>query len=225
MNNNPKDSKNIKLKPIKLIVKKPTTARKENIDNNSKKNEIELNKIIREQQIIELFSSLKVLLLIILLICIITLLINITKEQKKTIEEKSNINTLENNQGLYSIWQTSNGYTFTFENNNIFHIYESGLYVHNNYYEGSFDYNEGSEAISEMGYTDEEFKNDYNLESYLNLYSIHMVPTKYMKNNNNIISRKIEKGEKWWFILIIIDNNKAIAYNKTLDIRYQLIRN
>ena len=32
----------------------------------------------------------------------------------------------------------------------------------------------------------------------------------------------LPKGTKWWFILIIKSEGGAIAYNKTLDIRYHL---
>ena len=221
MTNNSKDSQ-VKIKPIKLIVKKPTSAKKEKKKND---NTQEIKKIIREQQIIDLFSSLKIILIIILLSFIITLIINIAKEQKVNPPKESNNNIIKNENGLLSVWRTPSGYSFSFEENKIFHIYESGLYVHNNYYEGTYEYLNGSAAIEEMGYNEEEFQNEFNIGTYQNVYSIHMKPTAYMKNETNIINRKFTSGNEWWFILIEIDNNAAIAYNKTLDIRYQLFRN
>ena len=150
---------------------------------------------------------------------------NIAKEQNKPITSKPILPFKSLSTGLYSNWQTANGYTFTFEDNNTFYIYESGLYIQNNYYEGSYEYKEGLDAITELGYSDEDdFKNEFNIDTYQNVYSLHLTPNKYMKNDNNIINRKVEKNEIWLFILVLIDNDNAIAYNKTLDIRYHLTR-
>ena len=37
--------------------------------------------------------------------------------------------------------------------------------------------------------------------------------------------RDIKENESWWYILIVKDEQTAIAYNKTLDLRYSLIKN
>lgn len=212
--NKPSD---IKIKPIKLIVKKPQKVKK--------KNKTEpINK--KEQGIINLFTSIRYILILSLLLVSIILITNIVTELEK--EPTSNPKAiLANNSidGLISNWQTNSGYTITFTDNNTFYIYESGIETFNNYYIGKYDYIENNDAITKMGYTSlEELKKDFNIENYLNIYLIELKPESYYHNNKDIISRKIEKNEKWNLIFIIKDNKNAIAYNKTLDIRYKLTR-
>jgi hypothetical protein len=49
-----------------------------------------------------------------------------------------------------------------------------------------------------------------------------MKPNYLYKNNLNVTKTQISKNETWWFIIIIEDNGNVLAYNKTLDTRYQL---
>ena len=225
MANNDDTSSKVKLKPIKLVVKKPSKPdeTKEQIKpDNNKKNHKKKN----EQYMIELFSSIKIVVIVILILAISVLSINIYRE----VNDEPIISALptltKSKDGLFSNWQTINGYTFTFNEDYEFFIYESGPEVKNNYFEGTYTYVENEKAVLEMGYESiEDFKNNTVIDNIEAIYSIQMIPKKYIKNNSNIINRKIEDNEKWWFILILTSNNEAIAYNKTLDLRYKLTRN
>ena len=77
-----------------------------------------------------------------------------------------------------------------------------------------------------MGYTEEEFKKTFgeNLDIN-NAYSLNLLPSLVYKGYQDTTTRDLKDNETWWFILIKKDANTAIAYNKTLDQRYNLTLN
>ena len=75
-----------------------------------------------------------------------------------------------------------------------------------------------------MGYTEEDLKSQFGDSiNPDNVYSIQMTPTARVIDGIDK-SNVIKKNTKWWIILIIKDEHNAIAYNKTLDERYELIK-
>ena len=94
----------------------------------------------------------------------------------------------------------------------------------NRYYYGTYEYKTGAQALEEMGYTEEDLKSQFGDSiNPDNVYSIQMTPTARVIDGIDK-SNVIKKNTKWWIILIIKDEHNAIAYNKTLDERYELIK-
>ena len=52
-----------------------------------------------------------------------------------------------------------------------------------------------------------------------------MIPTTVIKANTNVTLHELKENETWWFILMVKNDGTAIAYNKTLDLRYNLVQN
>ena len=74
-----------------------------------------------------------------------------------------------------------------------------------------------------MGYTEKEFKVAFpNISNLDNVYSLTLKPNYLYKNNLNVTDTLIKENETWWMIILIDDKNNVIAYNKTLDTRYEL---
>lgn len=74
-----------------------------------------------------------------------------------------------------------------------------------------------------MGYTEEEFYKTFSKDANIEkLYSLTLVPKIVLQNGKDIKNIKLSENESWWYILIIKDDDTAIAYNKTLDLRYNL---
>ena len=77
-----------------------------------------------------------------------------------------------------------------------------------------------------MGYTKEEFNIEFGVDIKIeNVYSINMIPTTVIKANTNVTLHELKENETWWFILMVKNDGTAIAYNKTLDLRYNLVQN
>ena len=160
------------------------------------------------------------LLIILLLIGGNTFLIINLHNKKKT--NNDNTNTIEVNNDsqeeieLSSTWR-SDSKIFKFTNNN-FTFYDNAI----DYYEGTYTYLKGEEALEEMGYTEEDLKDQFgegiNKE---NVYSMKWTPTKRFINKEDK-SKIIKEGTTWWFILVIKDKETAIGYNKTLETKYEL---
>ena len=92
-----------------------------------------------------------------------------------------------------------------------------------NYYEGTYTYKQGEEALKEMGYNEKEFIQVFGDKiAKDNIYSLELTPQTAFIEGKDQSETFLPKGTKWWFILIIKSEGGAIAYNKTLDIRYHL---
>jgi len=122
-------------------------------------------------------------------------------------------------------WQTKNNGLFVFQDDNTFYWYDSYKHLEDNYYKGTYTYKKGIEALEDMGYTQEEFYLIFQENVSLdNVYSMNIQPQILYKAGQDM-RKELGKNESWWFILIIKNDNTAQGYNKTLDNRYNLIRN
>ncbi|MGN1371670.1 MAG: hypothetical protein ACI4XM_05305 [Candidatus Coprovivens sp.] len=201
----------IKIKPIPLKVK-PVKSPKP----------IEEKQTIKKNQIL---SSIKIVLVSLLLIINIFLIIKIisSKEQESSIPNNNISNNKTTSKNIGS-WRTSNNSLFTFDDNNNFYWYEYYDDLKNNYYSGTYNYKKGLDALNEMGYTEEEFYTTFTDIKIENVYSMNLLPTYSFKANTNMTEEDLAKNETWWYILMIRNDGTAIAYNKTLDIHYNLIK-
>ena len=76
-----------------------------------------------------------------------------------------------------------------------------------------------------MGFTEEEFQKEYGSEIKLeNVYSINLQPTLILKDQIDVTTVEIDENKSWWYILIIKDDYTANGFNKTLDLKYNLIK-
>ena len=74
-----------------------------------------------------------------------------------------------------------------------------------------------------MGYDEKEFVKTFGEKiSEDNIYSLELTPVTAFIEGRDQSSTYLPEGTKWWYILIIKSEGGAIAYNKTLDIRYHL---
>ena len=161
----------------------------------------------------------KIILVIILLIVNIFLVIDLLNkkqiddntEEINIINEKPEAKDIKNKTWVY------NHKKYIFNEDKTFIYYDT----EKNYYSGTYESLNGKKALEEMGYTDEDIKNQFgdNINSD-NVYSIQLTPTKRVINNVDK-SKVIKKNTKWWLLLIVKDDNNAIGYNKTLDERYE----
>ena len=124
---------------------------------------------------------------------------------------------------LFNKWRSNNDSLFIFGSDLKFSWYENYKDLDNNYYLGTYTYKTNKDAIKEMGYTEEEFKQSFpHVSDYDKVYSLQIKPNYLYKNNLNVTKTQVSKNETWWFIIIISDDGIVNAYNKTLDTRYQL---
>lgn len=161
----------------------------------------------------------KIILVVILLIVNIFLVIDLLNkkqiddntEEINIINEKPEAKDIKNKTWVY------NHKKYIFNEDKTFIYYDT----EKNYYSGTYESLNGKKALEEMGYTDEDIKNQFgdNINSD-NVYSIQLTPTKRVINNVDK-SKVIKKNTKWWLLLIVKDDNNAIGYNKTLDERYE----
>lgn len=171
----------------------------------------------RKFNIKDIFKSsngLIIFLIVVLLIMSICLIISIVKVQKNKPTVINNFSqVLNENNGLFSTWISTNDEILSFNSDLSFD------YVINDIesYKGEFSYNRGLDALKDMEYSLDEFIATFGSEvNYDDVYSLKLLPTKSYKD-------KEIKNTEWWFIIIVNDDN-AIAYNKTLDIRYSLTK-
>lgn len=135
-------------------------------------------------------------------------------------EEKQTLTT-----DIIGSWQSSHNGLFVFNKDNSFYWYNSYDNLQDNYYRGTFNYKTGTEALNEMGYTEEEFKKEFGSDVKLeNIYSINLKPDFVFMSGINITSVELNENETWWYLLILKEDNTAYGYNKTLDLKYNLIK-
>lgn len=217
----------VNLKPIPLKVKKtnhvPSNKNKE-IEDFIKSKYSNLNNYYQEEdKLLNLSSILKVFIVILLLIITVTIIIQTALESTKK-PQVTVVNEVIKTGDLLGKWQTNNSATFIFNEDSSFYWYRSADDLKNNYYGGVYTYKKGDEALAEMGYDDEEFTKTFGQNiNKDNIYSLEMQPTVSYENGLNT-SSSLTDSTKWWYILIIKKDGTAMAYNKTLDIRYNLIK-
>lgn len=174
-------------------------------------------------QIIKSITSIISVLIFILIICSLALkILSDLKPQQQPVQEKEKINLTTN---ILGSWQSATNGLFVFNKDNTFYWYNSHNNLEDNYYKGNYNYKIGLEALNEMGFTEEEFKKEYGSEIKLeNVYSINLQPTLVLKNKIDVTTVEIDENQSWWYILIIKDDYTANGFNKTLDLKYNLIK-
>ena len=215
------NTKEIKIKPIQLKIK-PVTPPKEIKQPKTKETpKKDISKTI--------MSTLKIFIVLLLLIVNIMLIIQIVTNEKETVtpakEEQKEIVT-HTESTILGNWRSTNNGLFIFEDSKDFYWYEYYDDLTNNYYKGTYDYKTGLDALTEMGYSETEFNTTFGDDIQIkNVYSINIKPTYVYKSNTDVTSDELNENESWWFILMIKDDGTAISYNKTLDLRYNLVKN
>ena len=173
-------------------------------------------------QILKSITSIISVLVFVLILTTLSLSIvdNLKPNQKEKPQEEIKLTT-----NIIGSWQSSTNGLFVFNEDNTFEWYNSHNNLEDNYYKGNYNYKTGIEAIKEMGFTEEEFKKEYGEEIKLeNVYSINLTPTLVQKNKIDVTTVEIDENKSWWYILIIKEDYTANGYNKTLDIKYNLIK-
>lgn len=209
--NNETNNQNISRIPLKIKpIKSPAKIKKRNI---------------------QISSTIKIIVVLLLLLTNFFLIIHISfkidENNKYTPIISSNIpkEILTSAQTIGN-WVTSLEGMFSFHDDETFYWYDSYKYKNDNYFTGTYTYKKGNEALEEMGYSEEEFHLTFG-EGYTidNVFSMYLIPSKFIQSGQDLSSSVITEGKTWWFILIIKNDNTAIAYNKTLDKHYNLVRN
>ena len=201
---------------IPLKVKKPVSH---------KKPKIELPVLKEDKTSLQVLSTVKVICVLVLLAVSMNLIINIVLEidKNKTVEVVEDNKPKEDTSNILGSWITDNNSLFVFEKDGNFYWYDYYEEKNNNYYNGTFTYKTGLDALEEMGYTEEDlalsFDEDVKLE---NVYSIIIKPTTVIKGRKDVTNKEISENETWWFLIIKKEDGTALGYNKTLDIRYNL---
>ncbi len=174
-------------------------------------------------QIIKSITSIISVLIFILIVCSLALkILSDLKPQQQPVQEKEKINLTTN---IIGSWQSATNGLFVFNKDNTFYWYNSHNNLEDNYYKGNYNYKIGLEALNEMGFTEEEFKKEYGSEIKLeNVYSLNLQPTLVLKNKIDVTTVEIDENQSWWYILIIKDDYTANGFNKTLDLKYNLIK-
>ena len=206
--NKPLPPKNIKVKSVPLKVKKVKTAR---------------TKIEVVKPNLSYFNNWTIFFIIALVLINLVLLSNFLTQQQNQPKVAENNEQTSIEVSKLGSWKDQNNSLFIFTQDNNFYWYNSYLVQNDNYYKGTYNYKVGLAALEEMGYTEEEFYitfgNDLSLD---NVYSINLFPTTLIENQIDVSSTKLAPNESWWYLLIIKNDETAVAYNKTLDSRYNL---
>jgi hypothetical protein len=201
---------------IPLKVKKPVSH---------KKPKIELPVLKEDKTSLQVLSTVKVICVLVLLAVSMNLIINIVLEidKNKAVEVVDDNKPIEDASNILGSWLTDNNSLFVFEKDGNFYWYDYYEEKNNNYYNGTFTYKTGLDALEEMGYTEEDlalsFDEDVKIE---NVYSIIIKPTTVIKGRKDVTNKEISENETWWFLIIKKEDGTALGYNKTLDIRYNL---
>ena len=167
-----------------------------------------------------------ILLGIIVLLLLITSYVILNKmidEEKKPLVVAETKVKKNNKNNINTKWVTADDSMFHFDKDNNFYWYDDYTNKKDNYYEGTYTYKQGEEALKEMGYNEKEFIQVFGDKiAKDNIYSLELTPQTAFIEGKDQSETFLPKGTKWWFILIIKSEGGAIAYNKTLDIRYHL---
>lgn len=173
-------------------------------------------------------QTLKSITSIISVIVFITIISTITFsiiDSLTTKKEPVKKEVVKLNNSIIGSWQSSTNGLFVFQKDNSFYWYNSHEELEDNYYKGTYNYKTGNDALNEMGFTLEEFQKEYGANIKLeNIYSINLKPNLVLKNKIDITQVELNQNKIWWYLLIINDNLTANGYNKTLDLKYNLIK-
>lgn len=215
-----KSVKEVKVKQIPLKVKRVKSFKNEDRRSSS---------LVREKKF-SFMSSLKIVFVSLLLLLNVLLIINIVIQvdgaAPSTLEKnyEDSIKKIDTEISLNGSWITQNSGKFLFQDDNKFYWYDNYQVLDDNYYGGSFTYKQGEEALSDMGITYYELCSELEVEDIKidNIYSIELVPILAIRNRQDATISNLKKDEKWWMLFIITEDRYAVAYNKTLDLRYSL---
>ncbi len=213
-------NKDIQVKPIPLKVK-PVKEAKE-----IKKTKKVVKKRAKEQTNLQYPSTFNLFLIVSLILINLILVLNIINQ----FQNEEPIPTINNEHEKFNVsslgsWQSEKNNLFIFGEDNIFYWYDSYLKLNDNYYTGTYNYKNGLEALKEMGYTEDEFYKTFGEDVKIdNVYSINLFPTKSIKNGKDFTNNDLNDNETWWFLLIIKNEQTALGYNKTLDLKYTFSR-
>lgn len=171
---------------------------------------------------VQVTSSLELAIMIILLIASTTLITIVVLSSMKKNDE--HVKQIQNEANIIGDWYTDTGELISISNNNMFSIYDSYEEKDNNFYTGTYTVKNGEEALLEMNNTVEDFETNTDNIDIKNIYSIKVKPTLHYEDGKDITS-KLSEEESWWFIIILKNDKEAFAINKTLDIKYKLVKN
>ena len=194
-------------------------------ENKSKK--VKINKVVHhpENQKKDKENS-SILLAIIVLLLLITSYVIINKmisTENKPVAKKKKKEKKGTSLSLNTKWITADDSMFYFDKEGNFYWYDDYTDKKDNYYDGTYTYKQGKDALKEMGYDEKEFLKVFGEKiSEDRVYSLELTPVTAFIEGRDQSETFLPKGTKWWFILIIKSEGGAIAYNKTLDIRYHL---
>ncbi len=173
-------------------------------------------------QLLKTITSIISVIVFIIIITTVALSIIDTLTLKKEEQPKIEIKLTTN---IIGTWQSSTNGQFVFNKDNTFYWYNSHEELNDNYYNGTYSYKNGVDALNEMGFTIEEFQKEYGYEiKQENIYSINLKPTKALKNKIDVTSVEIDEHTTWWYILLVKEDKTANGFNKTLDLKYNLIK-
>lgn len=221
------DKSKVHVDRIPLKVKKPTNNNKDVKKKTKKKNnKIELPVLKEDKTSLQIFSTVKVITVLVLLAVTFVLIANIVLEidkDKSVVLEPDDLKIEDKIGDVLGSWLTGNKSLFVFDKNSNFYWYDSYTDKTNNYYAGTFTYKTGLDALEEMGYTEEDLKVSFEDNIKVeNVYSIIMTPKTVIKAHKDVSASELRERETWWFLIIKKDDGTAYGYNKTLDIRYNL---
>lgn len=226
-----RERKEIKIKQIPLKVKKVSSfkVKKDSKNEFVTKNNKQKRSLKFEKEKINFGfeSTLKIVLVSILLIINLVLIVNIVVEVDgskpvtlASISEES-VKQIATDVSLVGSWISQNEGLFMFQDDYKFYWYDSYQVQDDNYYGGSYTFKSGSDALAEMGYSEEEFMKEFGDNVNLNnVYSIQLLPELSYKNRKDNTLVDLNENEAWWMLFIIDSDTSAIGYNKTLDLRY-----
>ena len=167
-----------------------------------------------------------ILLGIIILLLLVTSYVIINKmieSEKKPVIVATNKAKKNTKLNINTKWVTADESMFYFDPDGNFYWYDDYTNKKDNYYDGTYTYKQGKEALKEMGYDEKEFIKVFGEKiSEDNVYSLELTPITAFIEGKDQSDTFLPNGTKWWYILIIKSEGGAIAYNKTLDIRYHL---
>lgn len=174
-------------------------------------------------QILKSITS--IISVIIFVIIISTITLNIVDNLINKKEEQPPKEVIKLTTKITGTWQSSTNGLFVFNEDNTFVWYNSHENLEDNFYKGTYNYKIGMEALNEMGFTLEEFQKEYEEDIKLeNIYSINLKPTQVQKDKIDVTSVELDESTSWWYILLIREDKIANGYNKTLDLKYDLIK-
>jgi len=166
-----------------------------------------------------------------ILLCIIALLLFITSyvivERVIDSNTKTVVSTISTEKAkeytLLKKWESADEELFVFDEDHKFYIYNNKDNIKDDYYSGTYSYKKGKEALTEMGYTEQEYNKIFQeriVEN--NIYSLELKPDTIYSDGVDKTEKSLPDNTKWWFLLIIKSDGTAIGYNKTLNTRYHL---